>query len=280
MAGLASFEGPNRLTNLEKNIHHMKSRLWEGIVPLSHNRWRALRLDEPENFRAACQHLDNVITTFKYLNVFRHVTYLREAFNLVSKHLGDFEAALNSLRATKGKEERISMNALWEEYIRAHFQVITTRAHSWVLDHINTLRQPIIRELLSHQPPSEDDFTANQLELTNRLHDLAELAAHADFTTFTPMHGYVGWSAPYLGENPELKSLALNIRCEAYRMRLRYLTFTKTMRDTTARLARNETLGGISNPASLVKPYTAQIEAQDELRIEVREVPEPMPAEG
>jgi hypothetical protein len=267
------------MTLVEKSIHAMKSRVWEGIVPVSHNRWRALNLDDPKHYPTACEYLGAVIRTFHYLNIPENLANLRETFNLISGHLAEFEAALHGRRSMMGNESSIvSMTALWEEYIRVHYQVMATRAHTWVLDHVNALRRPILNDLLAHEPPSEYDLSPEQWAMTNKLHDLIELAARADFTILMPMDGYQGYTAPPPGDLPGLKSPDLKTRTEAYSGRLKMLSRVKTF-GNWSRYTDDEKGKGVATPASLVARYREQTDAQDELRIEMRGVPEPLPRE-
>jgi hypothetical protein len=279
MTRIGSYEDSGRLTVVEKSIHAMKSRLWEGLVPLSRNRWRAMELDDSKHFQAAYQHLGAVVSTFEYLNKSEQAANLRETFNLISEHLADFEAALNSRRSMKG-DAPISMTALWEEFIRAHYQAMTTGAHAWVLSHINTLRQPILRELLVCKPTSEDQPSPEQWELTNKLHELTELAARADYTILVPMEGYTGYSKPAPGEYPELKSSDLATRRQAYSDRLKLLSRTKIFESMMTNPIPNEPPKGPANSESMVQTYNAQTEAQNELRIETRGMPDSMPPAG
>lgn len=185
-------------------------------MPLSQNRWRAIHLDEPEQFPSASQHLAAVIAAFGYLNDPEQAANLRITFNIISEHLEDFDGALNSLRVTKGLEP-LSVTSLWEEFIRIHYQVVTNRAHAWVLSHISPLRQAIVNDLLAYLPPSDDSLSSEQWVLINKLHDLTELAARADYTILIPMDGYKGYSAPAPREAAaDLMSADLQTRRRAY----------------------------------------------------------------
>lgn len=97
-----------------------------------------MQLDEPPNFQIACQCLEAVVTAFESLNT----TENREVFDSISQHLATFKEALSSLR-----ERSISMAALWGQYVRVYYTVMATRAHTWILSHINALRRLILSNL-------------------------------------------------------------------------------------------------------------------------------------
>lgn len=65
---IGSYEDGARLVVISKELHSMKTRVWEGFAPLSERRWKELKLDEPQNFHAACQYLVAVTNVFHYLN--------------------------------------------------------------------------------------------------------------------------------------------------------------------------------------------------------------------
>ena len=280
MIRIGSFEDGDRLTLVGKNIHALKSRLWEGILPMSDTQWRLRELDKAENFAIATEHLSAVVAVFEYLNSPLVMGNLRETFNLMSKHLSDFDAALNAQRSSNGITP-ISTAALWEEFMFARYQVMTTRAHGWVISRIQTLREPILRELGEHQPPSTTEVSPKQWELTNKIHDLAEIEACADTAIMMPMEGYTGYSPPTEIDTSGLKSAIWNVRRTAHRKNVALYTRIKISRDYLANLStRTVSARDISHPDNLVATAKFQAEALKDLRTEMRGEPVPLPEEG
>lgn len=267
---------------VEKNIHAMKVRLWEGIVPISQNRWRLQGLNDPENFDLACQHLNLVIDTFAYLNVEDVQTALRNVFNNIAKEWKDFEDASNAIKDTHG-ESPVRVTALWEEFIRLKWSVMVTRAYGWVLEHVNELRAPLIEQIRQHEPPSLDTYSAEQWNLTNKLHILSEIAGQADFTIMLPMNNYTGYEDHGNrtdGTNPDLAT-----RKAYYKEQLKFWSRAKlTSREIQHGLANNWTsqeVRGIADPEHIVETYHAQIEAQEMLRRQMAaQITVPLSAEG
>lgn len=197
MIRIGSFEDPRRLVCIAKELHAMKSRIWEGILPLSERRWKDLNLDDPEYFHIACRYIASVINVFHYLNHSGVSRALRETFNLISDHLKEAEQALNAARrlaSADGTYQRVSLTDLWYEFMRAHYDDICSRAHHWVIEHIQRLRAPILEQLANYQP--EYDYDLTQWALADALHDLAENASQADSTIFIPTNGYKGNPQP------------------------------------------------------------------------------------
>ncbi|OIW22770.1 hypothetical protein CONLIGDRAFT_555621, partial [Coniochaeta ligniaria NRRL 30616] len=226
---IGSFADAGRLHCVAKELHAMKSRLWEGIVPVSERRWRERGLDDPRNFGAACQLLSAVVNVFHYLNHERVRRDLRETYNRIWERLGTFETALNLTRAREGRGP-VSVTALWAEFMRDHYKVMVERAYSWVVDRVERLQGPILDALGSHQPATppisgpqgvadlRDHFDEVQRELTDKLDDLTDIRTHADFAIFVPLDGYKGC--------PEAAAEESNEDDELQATGLRPLTFT------------------------------------------------------
>ncbi|KAK2808219.1 hypothetical protein FQN50_004960 [Emmonsiellopsis sp. PD_5] len=291
MMRIGSDEDPDRLTVVEKPIHAMKSRLWEGIVPLSETQWREKQLNNPENFQCTFEYLEATIRAFDYLNHPDQVENLRTTFNLISEHLAEFEGALNQRRQADGREQ-LKLAALWEEYIRIHYQVMTDRAHSWVISHINRLMRPLLDAVHEYPNPasSEDTLSAEQALQVSQLYRLSGLAAEAEYTILMPMEGYTGYTAP---EPPlYLHGSDLIERHLTYQHRLKFMKRTDKIREemmeslsfnidkTDEERAEEEA----NKPNLIFQTIDGQIQRQERIRGYVRGVPEgepePLPPPG
>ncbi|EHK20045.1 uncharacterized protein TRIVIDRAFT_124539, partial [Trichoderma virens Gv29-8] len=293
MVRIGSHEDSARLVPISKEIHAMKSRLWEGIMPLSERRWDELKLDSPENFHTACQYIAGVTNAFHYLNLPPIKGALRETYNLIWAHLKDFEDAVNAKNRLEIKPE-VQIAARWHEYIKAHYNAVSSRSHRWVVDSIDRLRVPILEELANL--PTTADITPSPQEwlLTNKLHDLLENGAQADSGIFLPMDGYEGEglaeqddapprpdaAEPYRRE-PISFSANANARKGDYYLRLKYLSRTEVW--------LGQERGGMDMPAGLptgfdvlsdmAKTAQCQVIAQEKARLELRGEPVPMEQE-
>ncbi|EDP48646.1 hypothetical protein AFUB_080830 [Aspergillus fumigatus A1163] len=217
----------DRLCCVGKNLHSLKNRLWEGIVPLCEQRWKEKGLNKMDNFDVACQHLSAVCAAFEYLNQPTVMQYMRDTFNLIWEHWRELEVMLNRRRAEK-QQPPVSVTGLWTAYMTAHFEVMTERAHRWVTVKVRDLRGPLLTTLRLHRPVDLDTLDRVQWRTTDALHELAEINCVADYGILIPMDGYKGYTAPALPSNipRALRSTVWSERGEACAWRLKRLTRT------------------------------------------------------
>ncbi|KAJ5985830.1 hypothetical protein N7522_013026 [Penicillium canescens] len=283
MARIGSDEDGGRLCMIGKNIQFLKKRLWEGIIPMTQQRWQEKQLHKPDHFDFACQHLTAVIAVFQYLNTPSVRNYLRSTFNLIYDHWTEADTLLNHRRAERG-EERISVAGLWTTYMAAHFEMMTERAHRWVTVQVNALRAPLLHNLKEHRPLNEDAGPDRlQWRYTDSLHMLLQIAADADYTIMIPMEGFKGYTAPQRTGPKGLHAEDCLRRGKAYHDRLKLLTREYMVRDIRSLNVpgpggsghRSSTSGESYHELAMT-----QIQGQNQLRREMRGAPiEPIPRE-
>lgn len=83
MSRIGSCEDPERMKVISKELIAMKSRIWQGIMPVSERRWVELGLDSPSQFHQACQFIAGVTDVFHYLNLRIVKSHLRDTYNLI-----------------------------------------------------------------------------------------------------------------------------------------------------------------------------------------------------
>lgn len=271
MSRIGSTEDPGRLCIVGKNIQSLKSRLWEGITPMSDQRWREKGLHLDENFALACQQLSGVLAVFEYLNQQQVRDHLRETFNLIHEHWQTLDAQLAQKRAQTGADP-ISVADLWPIYMASHYKVMTQNAHHWVTKHVNALRAPMMQGLLDHQSANEGTGVpdATQWKLTDGLHMLLEISVRADYCIMIPMEGYNGYTAPPHGSGPaEMYGADLAERGKAYSQRVKKLShqimFEKVMLGNLSGGRPTQTSGESYRESAM-----EQLEAQDRIRQELR----------
>ncbi|RGP69492.1 hypothetical protein FSPOR_4596 [Fusarium sporotrichioides] len=285
---IGSHEDSSRLWLVAKELHTMKSRLWEGIPPLSERRWNELQLDDPKNFKNACQYFMAVIDVFAYLNHPRTKTALRTTYNLIWDHLKVFEQAVNKKRKAESDDyEQVSVTGLWYQYIKAHYDFMSTSAHHWVIEHIERIREPIVLEIGSYQP-GQSEIDDRQMELADKIHDLAQNTTEADYIIFMPTDGYKGDSLPAkerepltaaqkapFREYPISWSANINLRGSDYIERVRFLN-RKEMYDHYQREGISFATSPMADPQRLLITCISQIDAQTAARHELRGPSEPL----
>ncbi|KAJ6096465.1 hypothetical protein N7486_007211 [Penicillium sp. IBT 16267x] len=282
---IGSEEDNARLCLVGKNIHSLKSRLWEGIVPLSDTRWKEKKLDEAGNFEYACHHLTSVVAVFEYLNTPIVRKHLRDTFNLIYDHWASADTLLNVGRVQNGLP-RVSVAGLWTLYMSIHLEVMTQRAHSWVSGHVDMLRAPQLQGLRDHRvllgSTAPDRL---QWRFMDNLHVLLEVSVKADVLIMIPMEGYKGYAELY----PERRGAAAALgelgvgdcerRGKAYAARLKARSH-QIMHDNA--MPWNDDGSGQPERSSgegYRQLAVDQVEAQDEVREKMRGVPGPLPRE-
>ncbi|KAJ5793803.1 hypothetical protein N7457_000402 [Penicillium paradoxum] len=277
MTCIGSDEDFTRLCMVGRNIQSLKSRLWNGIIPLSEQSWQEKGLDEPKNFDLACQHLSAVIAVFQYLNKRIVRSNLRQTFNRIYDIWAMLDVVLNERRA-QNDQARISVAGLWTMYMKAHFEVMTERAHRWVIVHVNGLRAPLMQKLAEHRPlgggaagSPPDEL---QWKITDALQVLLEIASDADYTIMIPMNDYKGYTLPQRSDSTALRAADIGSRAKAYHERLRVLTRVEIVRSATSDPSIR------SSGESYCQTARCQNEAQNQTRREMRGAPiEPIPRE-
>lgn len=207
--------GPEDLSGLAQvghNIHFLKRRLWGGLAPVPESRWHEKDLNNPENFAIAHEHLTSVIAVFEYLNIPQIRTNMCSTFNKVSDDFAEMQDALNARRKSQGISAEINLTALWEQFIRAQYEVMTSTAHSWVIARVAELRERALETFVTIPAENPD---RSEVEKFSRLwSDLLSSTSMADFNIWISMEGYNGFQPPseiVAGlYNPDLKNMEKN----------------------------------------------------------------------
>ncbi|KAJ5400287.1 hypothetical protein N7465_010776 [Penicillium sp. CMV-2018d] len=196
MKQLTDREDLKGLCRIGENLQFLKSRLWGGLPPVPASRWHEKDLNNPDHFRIAYEYLTSVIAVFEYLNIPQIRTNMCDTFNGISGNLSP----------------ELNLTALWEQYIRAQYEVMTSTAHSWVLARVAELRE---RALDSFSAIPGENPDAPEMEVVKqRWSDLISVITMADFNIWLSMDGYNGYHPPaeiIAGlHNPDLKNQGKN----------------------------------------------------------------------
>lgn len=275
MGRIGSNEDTGRLCLLGKNIQSLKSRLWEGIVPLSDQRWQEKGLHRPENFDLACQQLSAVVAVFEYLNNEHVRDDLRLTFNLIYELWEVLDTVLNQKRAETGADP-ISMANLWTIYMNASYKAMTQCAHDWVTKHVDALRAPLLQGLLDHQSLTEGTGRPDQIQwkLTDGLHMLLEISVRADYNLMIPMEGYKGYTAPPNGSGPaEMYVADCAARGKVYSQRVKAVSHQIMFQRMMVGMISGERNSSQTSGESYRESAMEQLEAQEQVRKELRGEP-------
>ena len=271
MSRIANPEDSSGLCQIGQNIHFIKTRLWGGLVPVPASRWREKDLNNPDHFTIAHEYLSSVLAVFEYLNIPQVRTNMRDTFNKISSDFGEIQDALNARRAAQGSlPPELNLTALWEQYIRAVYEVMTSSAHSWVLARVAELRERALDDFIAI--PAEDAEVPGNPELekfTVRWHDLMSVIAVADFSIWLSMDGYNGYNPPsdiIAGlHNPDLKNKYIDYGLEE----LLFDRLKKCIKAQNEAALVQGPSATQSDPARRER-FSLSTEVQDELREKIR----------
>ncbi|KAL4878062.1 hypothetical protein BJY04DRAFT_229964 [Aspergillus karnatakaensis] len=177
------------------NIHFVKNRLWDGLVPVSASQWRGKDLSNPSRFAIAHEYLTSVIAAFEYMTLGPIRDRMRGTFNDISSDLQGMQDALHARRRTQGSSlASLDLPALWEEFIRASYQAMTNTAHSWVLARTAEVWGSTL-DVMSLIPPEKAE-TPEFETYTERIQQLITVVSMSDFNIWMYMDGYNGYQTP------------------------------------------------------------------------------------
>jgi hypothetical protein len=198
-----------------QNIQFIKNRLWGGLAPVPASRWHEKDLNNPDNFTIAHEYLTSVIAVFEYLNNPQIKTNMRDTFNKISRDFGEMQDALNAQRKAAGSvSPDLNLTALWEEYIRSVYEVMTSTAHNWILSRVTELRARTLDSFseITAKPNAEE--SPEMAIFSQRWSELLSVTSGADFNIWISMEGYNGFKTPtsiVAGlHNPNLQSQSTN----------------------------------------------------------------------
>jgi hypothetical protein len=94
----------------------LKAKMWQGMAPISRDRWLQKKMDDPANWRTLMEVMDDIFLLYRWYNLEVVQTSMRAGFNfMVDKYVG-FAGALNDRREKNGVSERLDLAAMWAEY--------------------------------------------------------------------------------------------------------------------------------------------------------------------
>lgn len=219
---IGSDEEPDRMQLISKELQAMKSRLWEGIMPLSARRWRERQLYDPANFSAACRILSMAVNVFLYLNQPMVKAALRETFNLIDDALRIFVNALNA-KLTIEKKPAVEVCKKWHQFVRDKYDLMANRTHSWIINHVDHMKSRILDQLEALvREGAETGAGDSERRLLDMWQDISEIASQADYAVLIPMDGYQGSSVDVPGSEYDFRSEPLRAHPDIHQRNLDY----------------------------------------------------------
>jgi hypothetical protein len=160
----APFEGTDLkiapYTDFAAKLVPLKAKLWQGMAPMSRDRWLQKKMDDPANWRTLMELMNDILLLYRWWNLEIVQTSMRAGFNfMVDKYVG-FATALNDRREKNGIPERLDLAAMWAEYFQARISAMTEKTHRWLVDRVEEVQSRAFAEYTAALENAGDDKEA------------------------------------------------------------------------------------------------------------------------
>jgi hypothetical protein len=174
----------------------LKAKMWQGMAPISRDRWLQKKMDDPANWRTLMEVMDDIFLLYRWYNLEVVQTSMRAGFNfMVDKYVG-FAGALNDRREKNGVSERLDLAAMWAEYFQARISAMTEKTHRWLVDRVGEVQSRAFAEYTAALESAGDDKEAAVIagkKYYECVQDLNSMITKADYNLCIPMAGFKGY---------------------------------------------------------------------------------------
>ncbi|KAF2682288.1 hypothetical protein K458DRAFT_406023 [Lentithecium fluviatile CBS 122367] len=174
----------------------LRVKLWNGMVPMSHERWLQKKMDDPQNYRNMFELMEDIFTIFAWLGHEQTLDRMRSSYNWMVDKYVEFEGAVNALREKKGVEERLDMAGMWAEYYHSIITTMSNRTHKWLVDRVGEIQTRAFDEYTAALERAGSDQEAIATAGKNYygcVQDLNAMITKADYILDIPMVGFKGY---------------------------------------------------------------------------------------
>jgi hypothetical protein len=173
----------------------LKARMWQGMAPMSRDRWLQRKMDDPANYRNLMELMTSILTIFRWWNLESTHDSMRAGFNfMVDKHV-EWAVPVNDLRAQNGVTEKLDLAAMWAEYFHARISVMSERTHQWLVDRVDEVQTSAFAEYNDAIKAAGNDQDAIGIagkRYYGCVQDLSAMITKADYTLNIPTTGFRG----------------------------------------------------------------------------------------
>jgi hypothetical protein len=195
----ASYEGTDLTTSpyadFSAKVLPLKAKMWQGMAPMSRDRWLQKKMDDPANYRNLMELMNNILVIFRWWNLESVQNSMRAGFNfLVDKHI-EFAAAVNDRRQKNGVPERLDLAAMWAEYFHARISFMSEQTLRWLVDRIEEVQSRAFVEYTAALGCAGNDQEAVGIagkKLYECVQDLNAMISKADCALGIPMTDFKG----------------------------------------------------------------------------------------
>jgi hypothetical protein len=197
------FGAPHERTDLEVSpcadfqtkLLPLKARMWQGMAPMSRDRWLQKKMDDPANYRNLMELMTSIVTIFRWWNLESTHDSMRAGFSfMVDQHV-EWAVPVNDLRAKNGVTEKLDLAAMWAEYFHARISVMSEQTHQWLVDRVDEVQSRAFVEYTNALKAAKNDQEAIGIagkRYYECVQDLSAMITKADYTLDIPMTGFRG----------------------------------------------------------------------------------------
>jgi hypothetical protein len=183
------------LADFSAKVLPLKAKMWQGMAPMSRERWLQKKMDDPANYRNLMELMTGILAIFRWYNLEPVQNSMRAGFNfLVDKHI-EFAAPVNDRREKNGIPERLDLAAMWAEYFHARISVMTERTHRWLVDRAEEVQDRAFAEYNTELKRAGNDQEAIGIagkKYYECVQDLNAMITKLDYTLGISMVGFKG----------------------------------------------------------------------------------------
>jgi hypothetical protein len=203
------------LADFSAKVLPLKAKMWQGMAPMSRDRWLQKKTDDPANYRNFVDLMTGILAIFRWWNLESVQDGMRAGFNfLVDKHF-EFAAPVNDRREANGVPERLDLAAMWVEYFHARISFMSERTHQWLVNRVEEVQDRAFEEYKAALDCAGNDAkavgTAGK-RYYECVQDLNTMISKAYYTLYISMMGFKGHKP-----SSNVSELSFEVRTDFYR---------------------------------------------------------------
>jgi hypothetical protein len=192
----------------------LKVKIWNGMVPMTQERWLERKMDDPQNYRNLFELIEDIVMIFLWLNHDSVHPRLRYGFNWLVDQYVEFERAANLLREQKGIAERLDLASMWAEYYQSIVSTMSERTRQWLVDRVEEVQARAFKEYntaLERAGTDQEAIATAGKKYYECVQDLNSMIMKAECAIDVPMVGFKG----YVPSN-SVADLPFHVRRDTY----------------------------------------------------------------
>lgn len=192
----------------------LRAKLWEGMAPMTRDRWLDKRMDDPANHRNLMELMNDILKIFYFYNQERVMNKICTAFEFMVDKYNEFAVPVNARREERGISEKLDMAALWAEYFDSRITTMSNRTHQWLVDRVDEVQSRAFAEYTTALEAAGTDQEAIG-QAGKRYYECVQnlnfMITKVDYTLGIPMGGFKGYT-PFL----RVSDVPLEVRKSMY----------------------------------------------------------------